>query len=77
MQNHTLEYDEIDAIFAVTSAQDQSILIDTKVDIAWNLLNGGWEYTPNQMSYQGYSSQERMCEVEAMKGKWDASGQSV
>lgn len=47
------------------------------VCIASCVLNGEWEYAPKQMSYQGYSSQERMCEVEAMKGEWDASGQSV
>lgn len=47
------------------------------VSIAACLLNGEWEYTPNQMSYLGYSSAERMCEIEAMKGRWDASGRSA
>jgi len=79
MSNQALKYKRVDwwkatrfLNWGLTTGRVKDV-----ISIAGCVLNGEWIYAPNQMSYQGYSSQERMCEVDAMKGEWDASGRSV
>jgi hypothetical protein len=79
MQDQTMKFDETEVIHAIYSLVGGGLPypILSRVDLMGSLLNGNWKYAPKQMSYQGYCSQERMCEIESMKGRWDASGQSV
>ena len=74
MQNHKIEFDEVDAILAIKCLRVSDIEVGSKLDSMWCLLNGKWEYALNQMSYFGYSSNEQMCEIVTGDRKWKMHG---
>jgi len=79
MPDHTLKYYGLNVIFAITSlggvsGRTPEIEIGIKLNSMRYLLNGYWK---SDVDYNGYSSRDRLSEIDAMKGRWDASGRSV